>query len=287
MTVFVSCAVWLSGYALSANRDAQSLQGYQSDLSVLREQQATATDLPVTPAAMDSQTLTAQPTQASAPPAATPTPAAVPATQAVPTLDPILAYYQGLAKQNADMVGWLRIEDTVVDYPVMHTPQKEEKYLHLDFDGNYSNAGLPFMDDQCDPANPTLSKILFGHNMRSGQMFAVLHEYASKDFLKAHAAIQMDTLQNRTTYQAVAVLPLLLVENSKPSMACYRPLDTSVQANVDAFNEYLEQYARILEGKIEQNDQVLVLSTCAYASDYNRLVLIARAPTEAEGRESK
>lgn len=198
----------------------------------------------------------------------------------VATQDPVLAYYQELAAKNPDMAGWIRIEDTVVDYPVMHTPENEEKYLHKDFDGNYSNAGLPFMDDKCDPDNPTLSRILFGHNMRSGQMFAVLHQYMDKDFFKAHAAIQMDTLNSRTTYQAVALLPLLLTEMQKPSMACYQPVDTSVQENVDAFNAYLEEYARILDGKIERNDQVLVLSTCAYASGYNRLVLIARAPAK-------
>ena len=305
LAVFVGCAVWLVLYAVSANRDAQSLQSYQDDLARLSatptaesptatytaEAVATQSDqgdlvlTGVTPRAeaTAAPTAAAEPTaspmavQSTAQPTAY---AAAAAPAATAEQDPVLAYYQELAAQNPDMAGWIRIEDTVVDYPVMHTPENEEKYLHKDFDGNYSNAGLPFMDDQCDPDNPTLSRILFGHNMRSGQMFAVLHQYMDKDFFKAHAAIQMDTLNSRTTYQAVALLPLLLTEMQKPSMACYQPVDTSVQENVDAFNAYLEEYARILDGKIERNDQVLVLSTCAYASGYNRLVLIARAPAK-------
>lgn len=305
LAVFAGCAVWLVSYAVSANRDAQSLQSYQDDLALLSatptaesptaahtaEAVATQSDQDdlvltgVTPTAEATAAPTATAVQATAQPTAYAAPSAsaavsVATAEPVATQDPVLAYYQELAAKNPDMAGWIRIEDTVVDYPVMHTPENEEKYLHKDFDGNYSNAGLPFMDDKCDPDNPTLSRILFGHNMRSGQMFAVLHQYMDKDFFKAHAAIQMDTLNSRTTYQAVALLPLLLTEMQKPSMACYQPVDTSVQENVDAFNAYLEEYARILDGKIERNDQVLVLSTCAYASGYNRLVLIARAPAK-------
>ena len=292
LAVFVGCAVWLVLYAISANRDAQSLQSYQDDLALLNATPtAEAPTAAPTAEATAAPTATAEPTvsptavQVTAQPTAYAAPsasAAVPVATAEPvaTQDPVLAYYQELAAQNPDMAGWIRIDDTVVDYPVMHTPENEEKYLHKDFDGNYSNAGLPFMDDKCDPDNPTLSRILFGHNMRSGQMFAVLHQYMDKEFFKAHAAIQMDTLNSRTTYQAIALLPLLLTEMEKPSMACYQPVDTSVQENVDAFNAYLEEYARILNGKIEQNDQVLVLSTCAYASGYNRLVLIARTPAK-------
>ncbi|MCI5846592.1 MAG: class B sortase [Clostridiales bacterium] len=305
LAVFAGCAVWLVLYAVSANRDAQSLQSYQDDLALLSatptaesptaaptaEAVATQSDQDdlvltgATPTAEATAAPTATAVQATAQPMAYAAPSAsaavsVATAEPVATQDPVLAYYQELAAKNPDMAGWIRIEDTVVDYPVMHTPENEEKYLHKDFDGNYSNAGLPFMDDQCDPDNPTLSRILFGHNMRSGQMFAVLHQYMDKDFFKAHAAIQMDTLNSRTTYQAVALLPLLLTEMQKPSMACYQPVDTSVQENVDAFNAYLEEYARILDGKIERNDQVLVLSTCAYASGYNRLVLIARAPAK-------
>ena len=97
--------------------------------------------------------------------------------------------------------------------------------------------------------------------------------------LKFFGVLRLHGLQSDLR-RAVALLPLLLTEMQKPSMACYQPVDTSVQENVDAFNAYLEEYARILDGKIERNDQVLVLSTCAYASGYNRLVLIARAPAK-------
>ena len=61
-------------------------------------------------------------------------------------------------EENEDTVGWLTIEGTKIDYPVMYTPQDPEKYLHLGFDQKYSFAGLPFIDANCslDPESDNL-----------------------------------------------------------------------------------------------------------------------------------
>lgn len=57
---------------------------------------------------------------------------------------------KSLQEINADCVGWLYIDGTVVDYPVMHTPIEPEKYLRLSFYGEYSVSGVPFMDADCN-----------------------------------------------------------------------------------------------------------------------------------------
>ena len=61
----------------------------------------------------------------------------------------ILTQYASMYEQNPDLFGWVCIEDTVLDYPVMHTPDDPEKYLRLSFEGETSTAGTPFMDAKC------------------------------------------------------------------------------------------------------------------------------------------
>ena len=60
-----------------------------------------------------------------------------------------LPFLQEKREENEDTVGWLTIQGTKIDYPVMYTPQDPEKYLHLGFDQKYSFAGLPFIDANC------------------------------------------------------------------------------------------------------------------------------------------
>ena len=78
----------------------------------------------------------------------------------------ILTQYASLYEQNPDLFGWICIEDTVLDYPVMHTPDDPEKYLRLSFEGETSTAGTPFMDAKCGIDSDNY--IIYGHNMKNG-----------------------------------------------------------------------------------------------------------------------
>lgn len=191
-------------------------------------------------------------------------------------MDPLLATYRAFAAVNSDMFGWIQIEGTVVDYPVMHTPQEPQRYLHRDFDGRYSFAGLPFLDARCDNDSITQNRILYAHNMRSGQMFAQLLQYLDKDFAAQHPVINFDTLQERGAYEVFAVLQLELAPMSASSMFCYRMFDTRSQDEVDRLNRYLEQYARLHWGEVRVGDGILTLSTCQRLDSVDRLVVMAR-----------
>ena len=54
--------------------------------------------------------------------------------------------YEALSERNPDFWGWVKIEETQLSYPVMYMPDDPEHYLRLDFDGNYSTRGVPFLD---------------------------------------------------------------------------------------------------------------------------------------------
>ena len=94
-------------------------------------------------------------------------------------------------KQNADCIGWIFIEGTNINYPVMHTPDNPQKYLRLSFDKKYSQSGVPFLDGRCSLQGGNL--IIYGHNMKNGTMFSDLKKYLDTDFRKAHKTIEFQT----------------------------------------------------------------------------------------------
>lgn len=96
-----------------------------------------------------------------------------------------------LFEQNRDYIGWLCIPGTTLDYPVMHTPDALLKYLRRDFFGNRSQSGVPFLDWRCTLTDDNL--ILYGHNMKSGTMFAGITAYRDQNYRDAHPVIEFKT----------------------------------------------------------------------------------------------
>ena len=111
------------------------------------------------------------------------------------------ASYQNLYWENTDMVGWILIEDTNIDYPVMQTPTDPTYYLKHDFEKNYTDYGCPFMQADCDALCPSDNLIIYGHNMKDGSMFADLAKYRSKDFWQTHKTVWFDTALGSCAYE--------------------------------------------------------------------------------------
>ena len=110
---------------------------------------------------------------------------------ALPTEDGVLPQYQALWEKNQDLAGWLSIEGTAIDYPVMHTAQDEEYYLRRAFDRSNSVSGTPFLAAGCFTGCGNY--IIYGHNMKDGSMFAALLNYADDTFWEEHPTIRFDT----------------------------------------------------------------------------------------------
>ncbi len=113
--------------------------------------------------------------------------------------------YMELLKQNRDLVGWIKIEQTAVDYPVVQTPHEPEYYLRRNFEKEYSIAGTPFLDRACEMEEGPLL-ILYGHNMNDGSMFAALQGYLDAEYREEHPVIRCDSLTRTREYQVMAVL---------------------------------------------------------------------------------
>ena len=184
--------------------------------------------------------------------------------------------YAPLAEQNADFFGWISIADTVINYPVMHTPDDPERYLHRDFDGGGSQSGVPFLAASCfeDCGN----YLIYGHNMKNGTMFASLLSYANREYWREHPVIRFDTLTDTGEYQVLAAFYSQIYEREAGNVFRYYNY-TDIQ-ELAVFEEYVRQVqaAALYDTGVDvtYGDELLTLSTCSYHTGDGRFVVVAR-----------
>lgn len=191
----------------------------------------------------------------------------------------ILPQYRELATENADMVGWIRIPGTVVDYPVMHTPNAPQYYLTRNFSGQRTNSGSIFMDARYDPARPQ-NLILYGHNMKSGTMFGVLSAYQREAFTRQHDVIYFDTLTEERCYEVVACFTTA-VTGTVSARTIYDYVDLDQAAELEQYSSLIRAHGGSDESLAAgQPGDYLTLSTCTGDSDTRRLVVVAQRMRE-------
>lgn len=103
-----------------------------------------------------------------------------------------------LAYENSECIGWIYIDGTKINYPVMHTPDDPQKYADKDFYGNSSVSGVPFMDSECTVDSDNI--IIFGNGTENGTMFADIRKYKDKSFCSKHPEIEFETEDGCETY---------------------------------------------------------------------------------------
>ena len=115
----------------------------------------------------------------------------------------ILEEYRNLYNSNKSLIGWVKIEDTNIDYPVMQTVNNEY-YLTHNISQDYDKNGIKreddlsiFLDCECDVLKPSTNLIIYGHHMKSGKMFGQLDKYKEKDYWEKHPYIQFDTIYEK------------------------------------------------------------------------------------------
>lgn len=119
--------------------------------------------------------------------------------------------YQELFLQNNDMVGWIKVEDTKINYPVMQSKEEPNFYLRHGFDKAYTVYGCPYVQENCDVDAPSDNLIIYGHHMNDQSMFAGLMKYQSKSFWENHKTVQFDTLTENQNMKSWQLLRRLLI----------------------------------------------------------------------------
>lgn len=189
----------------------------------------------------------------------------------------ILPEYSELYKKNEDLIGWIRIPDTRINYPVMQTKENMEYYLHRDFNGDEDVNGLPFLDARCDIKKPTTNFLVYGHSMNSGAMFAGLKDYKDYEFFREHQTIYFDTIHERGEYEVVAVFQSRVAYVDEVAFRYYNFIQAETQEEFDSFLSTVQRLAYYDTGnEARYGDQLLTLSTCDKEITDGRLVVLAR-----------
>lgn len=186
----------------------------------------------------------------------------------------ILPEYAALYAMNDDMVGWIQIEDTEINYPVMQTPDSVDYYLHTNFKHVYSAQGCIYVREQCDVNRPSDNLTIYGHNMRDGSMFNSLLDYQKESFWKEHDTIIFDTLTEHHTYKIFAVFKT--TASVGKGFSYHQFVDALDEAEFDEYVETCKSLAFYDTGITpEYGDKLITLSTCEYSQTNGRFVVVA------------
>ena len=183
--------------------------------------------------------------------------------------------YIRLHKKNSDMIGWISVEGSKIDYPVMQTKGDNEYYLHRNFEKEEDVNGLPFLDEKCDVDGADQNLLVYGHHMKSGLMFAKLLDFAEESYYKKHKTVTFDTLSKSGTYDVVAAFySKVPVYEDEFSVYGY-----AGKLSKKKFKKYVDavKASSVYDTGITPNygQKLLTMITCSYHTEDGRFVVVA------------
>lgn len=203
-----------------------------------------------------------------------PTIPAEPEESAVPTEPQPLPEYIEVSALNEDMVGWMRIDDTKINYPVMQTPDNPDYYLHTDFYGKYTIHGCLYAEEDCDINLPSDNITIYGHHMGDGSMFAGLMKYKNKSYWEEHRYITFDTLTEHHTYEIFAVFTTTATKGK--GFTYHHFINAERPEDFETFVSDCRELSLYDTGIVPTyGDKLITLSTCEYSQKNGRLVVVA------------
>lgn len=188
----------------------------------------------------------------------------------------VLDEYSTLYNKNRSLIGWLKIDDTNIDYPVMQSPDADY-YLTHNFNQEYDKNGSIFLDPACDIVHRNTNLIIYGHHMRSGKMFGSLDSYSSEKFYEEHKYITFDTIYEKGTYEVMYVFRSRIYNEDEIVFKYYQFIDVdSEQEFYSNMNEMAEMSLYDTGVTAVYGDKLLTLSTCDYREENGRFVVVAK-----------
>lgn len=180
----------------------------------------------------------------------------------------VIAKYANLYRQNPDIIGWLKIDGTKIDYPVMQTKDSpKDYYLRRNFKKESSISGTPFMDASSDIFKPTYNWLIYGHNMSTGTMFHDLLKYEEKEFYKEHKTFRFDTIYKggQATYEVVAAFKSQIYPDDKKIFKYVDYAEITTEQELEEYVNGIKDLSLYKTGvSVEAGDQLVTLSTCSY-----------------------
>ncbi len=180
-------------------------------------------------------------------------------------------------EKNSDVVGWIKIEGTCIDYPVMYTKNDSEFYLYKNFYKNKDINGSIFIDSHCS-LNPRDTNLIFhGHNMNNGSMFGALIKYKSREFYNSHRYVLFDTLYESQVYEVISVFISKVYNMSDNVFKYYRFYNAEDEEDFNYFYDNIKGLSMYeIDLDAEYGDEFITLSTCENSIKNGRFVVVAK-----------
>lgn len=182
-----------------------------------------------------------------------------------------------LKKQNNDIIGWIQIENTPINYAVMQC-EDNSFYMTHNYKKEYSAEGSIFLDKDYNWELPSSNLLLYGHNNKNKSMFAELLNYKEENYYKEHPTIRFTTLAEDNTYEILAVFKSRVYYKSEKDVFRYYYFINA--ENEQEYNNYINESKKASlydTGKTANyGEQLLTLSTCEYSQEDGRFVVVAK-----------
>ena len=277
--LFIICAVAVAAAVIAAaiiliNR-ANGKKRAEEQRELLSEM--ISATLPPLEESPDEVILTPEPTEGSGTPAPT------------PVQYEILDDYKMLYDLNPYMIGWLKVDDTVIDYPVVKTPEDQTMYLYKNFMGEDDVNGTLYMNinsivgvgtkelEYKDGFPPSTNMLIYGHTMKSGEMFGNLNRYESEEYGKAHRIIRFDSLFEKREYELISCFYSQVYDDASTAFKYYEFYQADTQEEFDYWYNNIKELSLYDTGvTAELGDEFITLTCCAYHVENGRFVVVAK-----------
>ena len=191
----------------------------------------------------------------------------------------IVGEYVDLYLANNDIIGWITIDGTKIDYPVMQTQSDPEYYLHRNFNREVSDSGTPFLDAASDIFIPTSNFLVYGHHMKNGTMFRDLLKYEDVEFYKKHRTFRFDTIYKggQGSYEIIAAGYSQIYPADSTEFKYYQYAGMTSEEDFYDYVRGVKSLSQYDTGvSAEYGDQLVTLSTCAYHVENGRFFVVAK-----------
>lgn len=173
-----------------------------------------------------------------------------------------------LRKINPDVCGWITMDATNIDFPVLQG-ENNMSYISRDVFGNFSLAGSIFLDSRDDPAFGEAYALLYGHHMADGNMFGDLDKYKAEAFFTENSTGQLILPERIYRLEVAACLVVAASEKQifDPEL---------VRQDPNGWLTFVRENALWLREEALKQGQYLALSTCSTEFTDARTVVLAR-----------
>ena len=179
--------------------------------------------------------------------------------------------------ENNDVIGWIEIDDTFIDYPILQSSDNEY-YLEHNYKKEKSKYGSIFAKNNCSISDNSSNLILYGHNMEDSQMFSELLKYENFDFYNNHKIIKISTDKEENNYCIIAVFKSRVFYNDEINV--FRYYNYINFENRDKYNEYINNCKKLqlydTGVSAEFGEKLITLITCEYSQSNGRFVVVAK-----------